>query len=1015
MAEKTYDILDSVTEVNQILENKADVNREEVRKALKSQGFSVFYDIYTRTKEGKSQLVDLELQYFDESQSKVYVEIRKKVDKRMEMALYQINQSHRPEALLNFDKNLSIIHCNEAFHQAFESSETLRHTHFKNDLVNGFLPESREKLIRSIMEGLSDSPYYSTKLKVNTATGEERWYLAEMEKRTLDHTGEDKIFAYMTNIDRQMETEEQFALTNQYLSVLQKSTVDILYRVDVINNVMYHYSDFTEGVGVERGIHDYVNVFIREKTIHPEDLENYLSDFENFYLHDVEPQYSIRFSVDGQPYKWYKITAKKIFDKDGNLKEVFGALVNVEQEHKIHEKVSILNQYYETMRHLSDESLYVFDLNTRLLQIGGLTSTQLGLPDVLSGYPESIHYLIHPEDLSGFITFSQRSLGDSQDKLELRFLNIDGTYQWYELLSSVIFDEKNKPIEILGRIKNIETSKKMQADFTTLNHYFDSMQEFTSDILYRVDVETQTLYHAFQSKVSLRMGDVVPNYMETLVNQEIIHPEDAKMYVENTKAWMKDDSVRCEMRAALVSEEYRWYSIKRKKIYDKDGKLVEIFGAFVDIHKERELEEKFDESNQYFQVMKQLSDDIYYRVEVDTMTLHHNFDSEKPYVRDKIIPDYVNTFIREKIVHPDDAEQYLKDIASFHQGELVDIPARFCLFDDEYHWYKARGRKIYDKNGKVVEVWGRLINEQAEKKAKEELSEVNQQFSALQELSDDILFRIDIKENVFYHSNEETIHIGIMLKTENYVETFIANGNIHPDDVEHYRACNVKLKTGELNQYEMRAEVLKGVYHWFDVKSTLIYSQEGEPLKILGRMKNIQKEKELQERAYHDLMTGALNKVSFEEQAGGILRESCPKSKHALIFIDLDDFKGVNDTLGHSFGDALLTNVAKRLKGLVRGDDLVGRIGGDEFAVMLRNVDNEESVLLRTNRMLHALQQDISFENKVMNIKASVGLSIYPYHGSSYKELIGKADLAVYQSKREGKNKVSLYTPDLEE
>ncbi len=200
---------------------------------------------------------------------------------------------------------------------------------------------------------------------------------------------------------------------------------------------------------------------------------------------------------------------------------------------------------------------------------------------------------------------------------------------------------------------------------------------------------------------------------------------------------------------------------------------------------------------------------------------------------------------------------------------------------------------------------------------------------------------------------------------------------------------------------------------WDSHKS--IYDENGGLLEIFGTMENVQWKKDLEERASHDQMTQILNKVSFENELAEILENSPTERQHALIFIDLDDFKGVNDTLGHSFGDLLLTTVGKRLKRVVRKSDLVGRIGGDEFAVFLQNIDGEKSALQRTNLILETLRRKFSFDGNTRDIKSSMGISIFPKHGSDYKELIGKSDLAVYESKRNGKNVVTLYKSEMDD
>lgn len=153
---------------------------------VKTKTQTLYHNFFVTDIKGDTLTVDIQLGYFNEEETEIYLELIPCKDRRLEMALYQVNHATRPEAILNLDETLSIVHCNDPFHEVFHSSEELRHSHFQNKLVNGFSPEETNKLIPEILAHLKDATTYSTTVKVFTATGEERWYLFELEKRILD-------------------------------------------------------------------------------------------------------------------------------------------------------------------------------------------------------------------------------------------------------------------------------------------------------------------------------------------------------------------------------------------------------------------------------------------------------------------------------------------------------------------------------------------------------------------------------------------------------------------------------------------------------------------------------------------------------------------------------------------------------------------------------------------------------------------------------------------------------------
>ena len=162
----------------------------------------------------------------------------------------------------------------------------------------------------------------------------------------------------------------------------------------------------------------------------------------------------------------------------------------------------------------------------------------------------------------------------------------------------------------------------------------------------------------------------------------------------------------------------------------------------------------------------------------------------------------------------------------------------------------------------------------------------------------------------------------------------------------------------------------------------------------------------LQKHAYFDSLTGLINRFFLEETAGrDLIRCDRTKSRLAVLFVDLDDFKKVNDSLGHNIGDLVLFETASRLKKLVRRDDLVGRLGGDEFVVVLMLMPDASGENI-AQKILKALNRPFLIKNQqTIQISASIGIAYYPEHGSTFSELVAHADAALINAKSSGKNK----------
>jgi diguanylate cyclase (GGDEF)-like protein/PAS domain S-box-containing protein len=179
-------------------------------------------------------------------------------------------------------------------------------------------------------------------------------------------------------------------------------------------------------------------------------------------------------------------------------------------------------------------------------------------------------------------------------------------------------------------------------------------------------------------------------------------------------------------------------------------------------------------------------------------------------------------------------------------------------------------------------------------------------------------------------------------------------------------------------------------------------------LDITGRK---QAEEHLAHMAHHDALTGLPNRPLFQDRmqlALALARRH--RQRLALMYLDLDKFKPVNDTFGHAVGDLLLQETAQRIRGCLRASDTVGRIGGDEFVVLLPKVESGEDALLVGEKIRQALNQPFAIAGQVLSISCSIGVAVYPDHGGDELALSHHADLAMYLAKEAGRNHVHLFS-----
>ena len=191
----------------------------------------------------------------------------------------------------------------------------------------------------------------------------------------------------------------------------------------------------------------------------------------------------------------------------------------------------------------------------------------------------------------------------------------------------------------------------------------------------------------------------------------------------------------------------------------------------------------------------------------------------------------------------------------------------------------------------------------------------------------------------------------------------------------------------------------------------------GEVTEVIGTAIDITERKETERKvkkmAHYDDLTGLANRRQFQKKLNDILLASAKnKESFALMFLDLDRFKTVNDTLGHNTGDLLLTKVASRLQSSIRCTDIAARLGGDEYAILLPSITREEAELI-ARRIQEEMSRFFLIENLDIFISTSIGISLYPDNGSDAETLVRNADAAMYFAKESGKNNYQFFTNDL--
>ncbi|MEG0049653.1 MAG: diguanylate cyclase [Clostridia bacterium] len=362
---------------------------------------------------------------------------------------------------------------------------------------------------------------------------------------------------------------------------------------------------------------------------------------------------------------------------------------------------------------------------------------------------------------------------------------------------------------------------------------------------------------------------------------------------------------------------------------------------------------------------------------------------------------------------------YLEQI---QKGDTYNMPYRIRKKDGSLLWVMDNGYLV--KNADGLRNHSIITDITIVKQQEEKLRRSEKRFSIAINASSGTLFEVDMTKQLYTHFENAERIFGIgpeklledtrafsTLPYDEFVNA-VTEYFFHPDDWELTKAAMKQLRKNGTVSYEARLRRADQTYLWARMDLSLNTDDFGSQSYLIGFMSDIDAIKKQTERLENkvltDPMTGLYNKIAMVNLVNKTI-QCFPNEHNALIVLDVDNFKGINDTLGHAFGDLILMDICAKLKAAFRVADIVGRMGGDEFAIFMRNVPDTSGVLKKMTELSASLRQTYEGEKGAYNISCSIGVIMLENHKEPFEAFYRKADAALYQAKQNGKDQFVLY------
>lgn len=713
---------------------------------------------------------------------------------------------------------------------------------------------------------------------------------------------------------------------------------------------------------------------------------------------------------------WARRTMSAAYDETGNPNYVISVVEDITERKKAEEALRSSEEMLSATFSQAGVGIFVTSVEARYLQVNDKYCAMVGYSreELLR---MSIRDINRPEDIDNVLANRQKVLAGEWPNAthERQVRRRDGALMWVSHSTSLVRDQSGRPRHFITVAEDISERKRAEDAVRASEERYRNLFEYAPLPLLVVEEASRKLLGANQAAVE-KYGYTREEFLSMTVF-DLQLEEDRERVAQELNERDPSQAAFFARRHVTKNGEIIFAEVTARPLvfYEQAARILLIN----DVSERMRAEEALRESEERFRAtFEQASVGMALR----------GLDPQNPRwlrVNQKLcdILGYSKEELLEttsiEVTPPEERGASIELNEQLLRGEIsaYSREKRYRRKDGAIIWANISLTAVRSTDGRPTHVISIIQDTTDRRRAEQALRESEEQFHQLANNIPQIFWICDAQQKEMIYVSPAYARV-----TGQSIETLRTNARrwlqaVHEEDRERVKNARKAAANGKYDEV-FRVIRPDGTMRWVRDRAFPIHDAQGRVYRIAGIAEDITDIRESEERllylAHYDNLTSLPNRVLFYDR----LKQALSQARRnewvtAVMFLDLDRFKNVNDTLGHGAGDLLLRQVSERLAGCVRSGDTVGRLSGDEFAIVLSNLTGPDDASLVAQKIMATFTKSFNLYGKEVFVSASIGITLFPADSLDQDILIQNADTAMYRAKELGRNSFRFYTPEM--